>query len=456
VVVYPVPQGYPVARSLSMSVEGHDVPVLQWISGKVKSPEYLYARFSVSGESSVRITWDTPVVSCTIEPGAFSLEPRINGRVVTFTLPGSRYCIVTINGKRLLVMADPPESPVLRPDAPGTVTLSPSVDRTGHSLCTTEIQKLIDTVSQRGGGIVWIPDGTFRSGPLVLHSNVTLHLSPGAVLQADSSPSEGVGDFGKVIHHDHERAHRGFYFLKADDASNIRITGRGMIDLNAGALFSACGWLDSCMRMQGIRNLEVDGITVRENSSWSILVAGCEGVVFRNVKVLNGMGFEQNDAFDIIGSTDVRMEHCFAYARDDSYCLKGGGAGTHGGGVTTRRIKALGPVVVEDCVALTQDGSAFKLGNQSTVGGGGFTCSNLYAIAGRNAVFLALFDGAACYRDLRIDHVFIDAATMAPFRVEIRKGGKVRDLVIDDVFRGKVPVSVSIPPEMRPTTSATH
>jgi len=44
------------------------------------------------------------------------------------------------------------------------------------------IQKAIEAAARGGGGVVYFPPGNYLSGTLVLKSNVTLHLAPGATL----------------------------------------------------------------------------------------------------------------------------------------------------------------------------------------------------------------------------------------------------------------------------------
>ncbi len=443
--VYRTPPGYQTDNGITMMVNGQNVPVLKWTTGKNNAVEYLYSRFSLGGSATVKISCSKVVESCRIQPAAFGIQPQVSGHDVTFTLQGSRYFIITINNSNLMVLADPPELKESYCRNINTFSLPSTADTSGTRSCTDLLQGIIDSAAAKGGGVAYIPCGTFRVGPFHLKSNVTLYLADGASLKFDASSPMATKDFGKVIHHDHERVHPGVYFIKADDAQNISIAGRGIIDLNGGALFDADGRLGSCMRIQNVKNLNVEGVTIRESSSWSLLIAGCKNVRFRNVKVLNGMGFEQNDAFDIISSQDVLIEHCFAYGRDDSYCLKGGGPGTHGGGITTRDTRDFGNITVQDCVAYTRDGSGFKIGNQSSVSGKNFTCKDLYAIAGRNAVFLALFDGPATFENVITDSIFIDQKTMIPFKVQIKKGGHVKDIVTSNYFVEMQPITVHPP-----------
>lgn len=52
----------------------------------------------------------------------------------------------------------------------------------GNTLDTAAVQKAIDAANGAGGGVVYFPAGKFLSGTITLKSNVTLYLSPGAVL----------------------------------------------------------------------------------------------------------------------------------------------------------------------------------------------------------------------------------------------------------------------------------
>jgi len=118
--VYPTPAGYEADNRLALTVNGKPVPVLKWTTnGKKKSVEYLYARFSVAGEAAVKITSEKPIATQQVRPAAFGLRPEVSGQTMTFTLPGSRYVVVTINGIMLMVLADPPETDAPRPGQAG-------------------------------------------------------------------------------------------------------------------------------------------------------------------------------------------------------------------------------------------------------------------------------------------------------------------------------------------------
>ena len=60
----------------------------------------------------------------------------------------------------------------------------------GRTLNTAAIQRAIDECAAAGGGEVRVPPGVFVTGSLLLKSNLTLRLMPGAVLQGSQDPAD--------------------------------------------------------------------------------------------------------------------------------------------------------------------------------------------------------------------------------------------------------------------------
>src|SRR5688572_14094177 len=52
----------------------------------------------------------------------------------------------------------------------------------GNTLNTKSINDCITACSKKGGGVVLVPSGLWLTGPVVLQSNVNLHLAAGATL----------------------------------------------------------------------------------------------------------------------------------------------------------------------------------------------------------------------------------------------------------------------------------
>jgi polygalacturonase len=102
----------------------------------------------------------------------------------------------------------------------------------GVSLNTGAIQKAIDACHAKGGGVVVIPKGLWMTGPIVLKSNVNLHLQRNSLLlfTADFTQYPIVATNWEGL-----PAARNQSPISATNASNIGITGQGIIDGNGDA-----------------------------------------------------------------------------------------------------------------------------------------------------------------------------------------------------------------------------
>ncbi|RYF82320.1 MAG: glycoside hydrolase family 28 protein, partial [Chitinophagaceae bacterium] len=102
----------------------------------------------------------------------------------------------------------------------------------GLTLNTKSINDAITASSKKGGGVVVVPAGLWVTGPLVLKSNVNLHLQKGALLQF-------TDDFNQyplvATNWEGLPQMRNQSPLSANNATNIAITGFGIIDGNGDA-----------------------------------------------------------------------------------------------------------------------------------------------------------------------------------------------------------------------------
>ena len=102
----------------------------------------------------------------------------------------------------------------------------------GNTLNTKTINSVIESSHKKGGGVVLVPAGLWLTGPIVLKSNINLHLANGATLlftkDFDQYPLveanwEGLPQM------------RNQSPISATDAVNIAITGKGIVDGNGDA-----------------------------------------------------------------------------------------------------------------------------------------------------------------------------------------------------------------------------
>ena len=99
----------------------------------------------------------------------------------------------------------------------------------GRSINTIAINNAIQFISSKGGGVVMIPSGAWMTGPIVLKSNVNLHLLKGALIIFTS-------DFAQyplvVSSFEGSAAARCQAPITAENEENIAITGAGIMNGN--------------------------------------------------------------------------------------------------------------------------------------------------------------------------------------------------------------------------------
>ena len=99
----------------------------------------------------------------------------------------------------------------------------------GNTLNTKSINAAIDALSKKGGGVVLVPAGLWLTGPVVLKNNINLHLAAGATLlfTADKDEYPLVEANWEGLPQMRNQSP-----ISATNASNIAITGKGIIDGN--------------------------------------------------------------------------------------------------------------------------------------------------------------------------------------------------------------------------------
>lgn len=150
--------------------------------------------------------------------------------------------------------------------------------------------------------------GEHDVGLIELHSGETLFLDEGAVVYA---------------------------CIKAFDAKDIRILGRGILDNSRNKekiLFEASAEhnhsaVKNAKRTHTIQleycdNVEIDGITIRDSLVYNIRPLACRNLHIANVKIIGCWRFN-SDGIDMHNCEGVLIENCFLRTFDDSICIKG-------------------------------------------------------------------------------------------------------------------------------------
>lgn len=261
----------------------------------------------------------------------------------------------------------------------------------GRTNDAAAIQKAIDACNRAGGGTVWLPAGNFLSGTIVLKSNVTLHLSPGATLWG----SRRIEDYNPV------------HLIYAEGAENIGIEGQGAINGNGDAFWEPNFRAKPKRPMQlielvGCRNVHIRDIRIRNAPAWGIHPWNCDGVYIRGISMITDMRGPNTDGIDPDSSRDVIISDSYIEGGDDAICLK-----------TTRRPDGKPAPACERVTAtnnvLISDDSAIKLGTASYGDFRDCTFSNTVISGTRYGIAMYIKDGASVER-IQFSNITIDTS----------------------------------------------
>src|ERR1700712_1046850 len=94
----------------------------------------------------------------------------------------------------------------------------------GIALNTKAINEAISDCSRKGGGVVLVPQGLWLTGPIVIQSNVNVHIDRAAILQFTADPDQYPIVAGNWEGHPAARCQSP---LSATISANIEITSGG-------------------------------------------------------------------------------------------------------------------------------------------------------------------------------------------------------------------------------------
>lgn len=249
----------------------------------------------------------------------------------------------------------------------------------GVTLNTKSINDAIDACHKKGGGVVVVPAGLWMTGPVVLKSNVNLHLQKGALLQFTQDKSqyplvqsnwEGLPQM------------RAQSPLSATNATNIAVTGSGIVDGGGDAwrqvkkdkltesqwkkLVASGGVLSddkkswypseafrqaSAQKNPGeirpdrtpeyyesirdflrpnllvftaCKQVLLEGVTFQNSPAWGLHPLMCQDLTVRNVYVKNPWYAQNGDGIDVESCKNVLIEGSTFDVGDDGICIKSG------------------------------------------------------------------------------------------------------------------------------------
>lgn len=215
------------------------------------------------------------------------------------------------------------------------------------------INDKITECSESGGGKVILPSGyLFCKGPVILKSNVNLHLKEGAVLAFSQNPKDYLPVV--FVRWEGTEAYNYSPFIYANGEKNIAITGKGTIDGNGSGEESFRKWRPlQKPDKKKLREMGRTGVPVKERIFGEghflrpqlIHLLNCENLLFEDFKIINSAfwlmqptycnnitfrrmrvesNFINNDGIDIDSDTNVLVEDCYFNTGDDLVAIKSG------------------------------------------------------------------------------------------------------------------------------------
>lgn len=209
----------------------------------------------------------------------------------------------------------------------------------GTTLDTKAIQTAIDECHSKGGGKVYLHNGQFISGTIILKSNVTLYVEGGAILRA----SNDLDDFPIML--SKYPSYTGDFvtnkmLIYAEDAENISICGRGTIDgrgddfIKGPYLRPSFSGRPRIIHMRGCKDISVRDITLYNSASWVQSYQSCMNMVISGITVdsRENKDIEKSryadvpgrncDGLDLVDCNFVRISDCLINSGDDAIVLK--------------------------------------------------------------------------------------------------------------------------------------
>ena len=363
----------------------------------------------------------------------------------------------------------------------------------GKTLCTEAFARAIDELEARGGGHLVVPAGIWFTGPIVLKSNIDLHLEKGAVILF--SPDVDLYPLVETVFEglDTRRCQSP---ISGRNLVNVAITGQGAIDGNGhfwrplkkgkvtesqwkqtiarGGVFKRPDyWFpypetlrgDTISNMNVPQNLKTEeewhsvrhflrpvmvsliecknvwlqGVIFQNSPAWNLHPLLCENVLVEDVLVRNPSYAQNGDGLDLESCRNSLIVNSVFDVGDDGICLK---SGKDEDG--RRRARPCENVVIDGCTVFKGHGG-FVVGSEMSGG--------VRNIAVSNCSFLGT-DVGLRFKSKRgrggtVENIWIDRISMIdivtdPVTFNLYYGGKSAVEVLES--GEKVPAAVELMP----------
>lgn len=280
------------------------------------------------------------------------------------------------------------------------------------SIVTSNIQLAIDTTSQRGGGRVVVPPGTFITGAIYLKNNIELHLKAGSILKFTGNQEDYT-----IVDSRWEGVDRKVYAscIYAENAINIAVTGLGTLDGNGEKWwfkkFEPEGPLlyprPKLISFDNCRHIVLQDFSCVNSPSWTINPIRCYNVSCFNINIKNPTFSPNTDGINPESSKNVRISNCNIDVGDDCIAIK---AGTED---TTNRVSCEN-ITIDNCTMVHGHGG-IVLGSEMSGDIRNVTISNcIFQDTDRGIRVKSRRGRGGTVEDIRVNNIVMDHV-MCPF-----------------------------------------
>jgi polygalacturonase len=197
----------------------------------------------------------------------------------------------------------------------------------GTSLCSGAFASAVNACMKSGGGTVYVPAGTFLTGPIRLESNMNLYLDAGAKLVF----SRNKDDY-PLVHARWEGSECLVHMpmIYGNNLENVAVSGFGMMD-GQGAywwdLFKS-GNLDyprpRFISFEDSSRILIEGIKLVNSPSWTINPVRCSNVTIDKITISNPSDSPNTDGINPDSCKYVHISNCHVDVGDDCITIKSG------------------------------------------------------------------------------------------------------------------------------------
>jgi hypothetical protein len=222
----------------------------------------------------------------------------------------------------------------------------------GTTKDTTAIQAAINACPP--GGFVWLHNGTFLSGTIILTNNMTLYIDPTATLLGSGSASDYP-----ILNppaNNSQQVNCDMALVYAQSSTNVSVDGGGTINGNGRTHFTSgveatrpiAVWTALC------NHVNLQNFNIVDASMWTMVNMQSDFLTISNVNV-NDDGLNGNrDGCDVVDCWHVLLTGLTIDSGDDSICLKSGNS------------RGINDLVATNCLITRSQSNGLKFGTAST------------------------------------------------------------------------------------------